>query len=139
MKNNGKYEEGIIDCCMQEPENLLIFDFKEGNVEISVKNQEEHDERIERTAKLVQEAFNLKNTGIRVCASEMRLTELSKEMNKLYDSLERWKKNPGSAVLGRTLKAMLRRESGFAAFKREYIRKNGKHFPKLLQFCQTEE
>lgn len=139
VKNTPKYDDGIVDCCRQEPEDLLAFVFKEGNVEISVKNQESYDEKTKRTAELIEETFNLKNTGIRVYASEMRLTELKKEMNKLYNSLERWKKKPESAALMGTLKAMLRKESSFAAFKREYIRKNGNYFQKLLPFCQTGE
>lgn len=32
------------------------------------------------------------------------------------------------------MKALLRRESAFAAFKRNYVRENGKQFPQLLQY-----
>lgn len=87
---------------------------------------------------MILEVFNLKNTGIRVCASELRLQELNKEMNKLYSYLEKLKENSESKVIKGMLRAMLRRESKFAAFKREYIRENAKYFPQLIQYCNLE-
>lgn len=41
-----------------------------------------------------------------------------KEMNKLYDSIEEWEKNPDSRLAVREIKVLLRRESSFAAFNR---------------------
>ncbi|MDE7326888.1 MAG: hypothetical protein K2N63_11530 [Lachnospiraceae bacterium] len=93
---------------------------------------------VELTAQLIMEVFNLKNTGIRVCASELRLRELNKEMNKLYKNLEKLKKNSESSIVKGILRAMLRRESKFAAFKREYIRENAEYYPQLIQFCNIE-
>lgn len=86
------------------------------------------------TAELVYEVFNLKNTGMRIYKSDMRLQELNREMNILYDNLEEMKMNPTSKAVLRKLKALLRKESRFAAFKREYIRENLKQFPHLLQY-----
>ena len=40
------------------------------------------------TSELVDEVFNLKNSGMRVYKSEYRFNELNKEMNKLYDTLD---------------------------------------------------
>lgn len=65
-KNQQKYDEGIIDCCQQDPEELS--------------------------------------------------------------------KNPDSKVVLRKLKAILRRESAFAAFKRDYIRENRERFPQLMPY-----
>lgn len=76
----------------------------------------------------------MKNTGMRVYKSEMRFQELNREMNKLYDNLEELNKNPDSKVVLRKLKAILRRESAFAAFKRNYIRDNGDRFPQLMPY-----
>ncbi len=80
------------------------------------------------------EVFNLKNTGIRICAGELRLQELNKEMNKLYKYLEKLKENSES----KEIRGILRRESKFAAFKREYIRENAKYFPQLIQYCNLQ-
>ena len=55
-------------------------------------------------------------------------------MNILYDNLEELKKNPNSKVTIRKIKALLRRESKFAAFKRNYIRENKKEFADLISF-----
>ena len=64
----------------------------------------------------------------------MRFQELNREMNILYDNLEEMKKNPESKIVMRKLKALLRKESGFAAFKRNYVRENAGRFPQLLQY-----
>lgn len=81
------------------------------------------------TAELIMEVFNLKNTGMRVYKSEHRYKELNLEMNILYDALEELKKSPKSAFLSRKAQALLRRESRFAAFKRNYIRDNKGYYP----------
>lgn len=44
------------------------------------------------------------------------------------------KKNPQSRVIMRKLKALLRRESAFAAFKRNYVREHVKQLPQLVQY-----
>lgn len=108
---------------------VISFRLVEENVEVSARNT--RDKRAILTAELVWEAFNLKNTGMRTLTSAMRLQELNKEMNKLYKYLQRLKKDPTSKSVQRMLEAMLRKESRFAAFKREYIRENKEQFPQL--------
>lgn len=130
VKNQQKYDEGILNCCTQDPEKLI--NFRLINQTVDVRAKDETNEKVVLTAMLVREVFNLKNTGMRVYKSEMRLQELNKEMNKLYDNLEELKKTPDSKVVLRKLKAILRRESAFAAFKRNYIRDNKDRFPQLL-------
>ena len=132
MKNQQKYANGIVDCCVEDPEELMLFRLQEGNVEVVSKDK--NNEKATLTAMLVYEVFNLKNTDMRVYKSAMRLSELNLEMNVLYDNLEAMKKNPNSKVVMRKLKALLRRESKFAAFKRNYIRENEKEFPQLLSY-----
>lgn len=66
----------------------------------------------------------------------MRFQELTREMNLLYDNLEEIKKHPDSKFVLRKLKALLRRESAFAAFKREYIREHAERFPQLRQYIE---
>lgn len=132
VKNQKKYATGIIDCCVTNPEEMIIFRLKDGNVEVVSKDV--NNEKAVLTATLVYEVFNLKNTGMRVYKSDMRLKELNKEMNILYNNLQEYKKDPDSKVVMRKLKALLRRESRFAAFKRNYIRENSKDYEKLLVY-----
>lgn len=132
VKNQSKYDAGIIDCCKQDPEEFITFTLKGDNVYIAAKNKNNPEAVL--TAALVQEVFNIKNTGMRIYKSEMRFQELNKEMNILYDNLQEMKRNPTSKIVMRKLKALLRRESKFAAFKRNYIRDNADQFPQLLQF-----
>ena len=132
VKNQDKYDEGIIDCCKEDPEELIDFVLKEGRITVMAKD--ESNELAVITARLIEEVFNIKNTGMRVYKSEMRFKELNKEMNKLFDNLEAIKKNPESKVILRKLKAMLRRESAFAAFKRNYIKQNSAEYPELISY-----
>lgn len=119
---------------LQDPEERICFRLQENNVDVLAKDGQ--DEKAVRTAELVWEVFNKKNTEMRVVKSEMRLQELQKEMNILYDTLEDIKKNPASKTTARKLKALLRRESGFAAFKRCYVRDHAEQFPQLLPYIK---
>lgn len=69
---------------------------------------------------------------MRVYKSEMRVQELTEEMNKLYDSIEEVDANPDSKFALRKLKALIRKESRFAAFKRNYIREICQKYASLL-------
>lgn len=132
VKNQKKYEEGIIDCCKSDPEEMISFRLQNEDIQ-AIARDKENTEAI-RTAQLVMEVFNIKNTGMRVYKSEMRLQELNQEMNKLYDSIEEMEKNPDSKFALRKLKSLLSRESRFAAFKRNYVRENQDQYPQLLSY-----
>ena len=66
--------------------------------------------------------------------TDMRFQQLNQEMNKLYDSIEELQDNPESKFALKKIKALLRKESRFAAFKRNYIRENRQKYPLLLQY-----
>ncbi len=132
VKNQRKYDMGIIDCCKEDPEKLLSFRAEDSQVRVAAQNEE--NEKAVLTAQLIMEVFDFRNTGMRVYASEMRLQELNREMNKLYDAIEEMSRNAGNRAVLRKLKALLRRESKFAAFKRNYIRKNLKSYPQLSEY-----
>lgn len=134
VKNQRKYDKGIIDCCVEDPEKLIVFKLE--NVEVMVYAKDSKNTKAMLTAELIMEIFNLKNTEMRVYKSQKRFRELNLEMNKLYDTLEEMKDNPNSKVVLRKLKALLRRESKFAAFKRNYIRENQEQFPQLLAYIK---
>jgi uncharacterized protein (TIGR02646 family) len=132
VKNQRKYDNGIIDCCKEDPEELIYFGLLNEATQIYARDKE--NEKAILTAQLVTEVFNLKNTGMRTYKSDQRFQELNQEMNKLYDALEEMNENPESKFVLRKLKALLRRESKFAAFKRNYIRENQERFPQLLRY-----
>lgn len=116
IKNNNKYDEGIIDCCRQDSEIYLYFRLKDNDVDIEVSDKA--DEFQKRTAMLVTEIFSLKNAGMRTSTSDERLKLLQQEMNILYKQLEKMHKNPDSKAVKRTIRSLLKRETAFAAFKR---------------------
>lgn len=122
VKNQRKYDDNIIDCCKEDPESMIYFRLHSGEISITAKNSD--NIKAMRTAELVTEVFNLKNTGMRVYKSDYRFQKLNLEMNKLYDTLDELRKSPDSKFALRKLKALLRKESKFAAFKRCYIREN---------------
>lgn len=132
IKSNGKYDEGIIDCCKHDPEKYLSFHIRGGDVDVVVLNS--NDETSKKTAMLVAEAFSLKNTGMRTYASDERLKLLQREMNLLYKQLGKIHNSPDSKVVMRTIRSLLRRESAFAAFKRCYVREHAAEYPELQQY-----
>lgn len=131
VKNQKKYKEGIMDCCITDPEEYIYFRISGKEVVVTAQNK---DETAVRTAELVKEVFSLENTGMRTYKSDMRFKCLVSEMNVLYDNLEKIRKYPKSKVTLRKLKALLRRESAFAAFKRCYVKEHLKEFPELKEY-----
>lgn len=97
VKNQKKYEEGILDCCNVDPENYLVFGIENRNVKVKVRDDSK--EEAGRTAELVEEVFNLRNTGMRIYKSELRFTMLQSEMNVLYTVLGRYRKNRNSPLM----------------------------------------
>lgn len=136
VKNSSKYDEGILDCCRQDPEEHLSFKLENDNVVVDVKDKT--DVLQKRTALLVTETFSLKNTGMRIYKSNERFRLLQKEMNLLYKQLEKLHKNPESKVTIRMVCSLLRRESAFAAFKRCYVREHAAEYPQLQKFVALD-
>ena len=132
VKNQRIYDEGIIDCCKDDPEEMVIFRLQENEIDVHAINDKNRQAVL--TAKLITEVFNLKNTGMRVYKSDFRFQELNREMNKLYDSLEEMKEPSQQKLALRKVKSLLRRESKFAAFKRNYIRENKEKYPDLIEY-----
>lgn len=132
VKNNGKYDAGIMDCCRQDPEEYLDFHLDNDNVVISMKKSE--DQIYKMTALLIRETFSLKNTGMRTYTSDERLRLLQKEMNLLYGQLAKLHNSPNSKMILRTIGSLLRRESAFAAFKRCYVRVHAEEYPQLQKY-----
>nr|WP_288741009.1 hypothetical protein [uncultured Mediterraneibacter sp.] len=108
VKNQSKYDDGIIDCCQTDPESKIIFHCNQENIEL-ISKVNPSDQETERTMMLIAEVFNLKNTGMRVEKSSMRFKSLQKEMNLLFDNLELLRNQPDSKLVKRKLKALLRR------------------------------
>lgn len=136
IKNNSKYDDGILDCCKTDPEKYLSFRVENDDVIIDVADPNDNIQN--RTAMLIIEAFSMKNTGMRTYASEERLRLLQREMNILYKQLEKIRRNPESKITMRMLRCLLRRESAFAAFKRCYIREHIAEYPELRQYVVLE-
>ncbi len=128
IKKESKYDDKIIDCCKEDPEKMLEQCYEEGHV--SVHNIVDEELAI-MTADLIQECFERRNTGIREAACQHRIGRLADEMNVLYKILEKHKKNPELLRYKRSLRATLSRNSIFAAFKRNYVRKHILDYPDL--------
>lgn len=132
VKNQDKYDVGILDCCITDPEEVIYFRLEDGKIQVEAKDKDNTQASL--TAELIMEVFNKKNTAMRVYKSDLRYKELNQEMNKLYDAIAELQGNPDSKFALRTIKALLRRESRFAAFKRSYIRDNQQKYSNLLGY-----
>lgn len=131
LKKEAKYDEKIIDCCVDDPEEMLEQSYENGHVNVhSIVNEE----RADMTAELIQACFEKRNTGIREAACQYRIDRLAEVMNVLYKTLEKHKEHPESERYIRSLRATLSRKSNFAAFKRNYVRKHITDYPDLKEF-----
>ena len=132
VKNRGKYDEGIIDCCARDPEGLLEFEWDEKNVSVSAVNPNDAEAKL--TAELLYEVFNVRNTGTRVITSRVRFNSLLEQMNIVIKALDKYKEHPELKHNQRMLRAHLQRESAFAEFKRAYVSKRLGEFPDLKEY-----
>ena len=129
-----KYDAGIIDCCIRDPEKYIHFSVNEEAVE--AKAFDPSDCEASLTAELVEETFNLKNTGIRKVASEARLDRLQKEMDKLSYELRKFRRKKDSHLIKRNLHILLNRKAPFAEFKRNYVRDHILDYPELKDYLE---
>lgn len=118
VKNQEKYTGKIIDCCKVDPEQHLRCQYSNNQIDVQPMDAEESSKM---TAELIMETFNLRNTGMRIVASEQRLKSLQREMNIFFNELTRYE-HEKTAFNKRRVVAKLRRSSAYAAFKRSYIR-----------------
>lgn len=130
MKNKAKYDDGIIDCCVVDPEELITFSF-EGE-EINIEAIGPAEPVAQRTVELLNEIYNNENTGMRKHNCALRVRALCEEMDVFYHTLEEYTRNKQDRTTVRSLKALLSRRSRFAAFKRYYIRNHSNSFSELL-------
>ncbi len=136
VKNNSRYDKGIIDCCKQDPEKYLKFWLKDNDVVIDILDSENGTQK--RTASLIVEVFSIANTGMRTYTSDKRMKLLQKEMNILLKQLEKMRRFPDSKAVKRIVYSLLRRESAFAAFKRCYVRDHRKEYPELQKYVSLD-
>lgn len=130
VKNQKCYEESIIDCCKVEPESVMNQKFSGGHVKVESLNPS-----AESTARLVEECFEKRNTGIRILESQIRIDELQKTMNLLYRCLQEYSSKPTQKTF-RALRAILSRKYTFAGFTRNYVRQNIDKYPKLKDLVE---
>ncbi|MGM9927608.1 MAG: hypothetical protein ACI35P_06615 [Bacillus sp. (in: firmicutes)] len=131
LKKEAKYDDKIIDCCVEDPEDMLEQCYENGHVRV---HNIVSEERAVMTAELIQNCFEKCNTGIREAACQHRIDRLADEMNVLYKILEKHKREPELQRYKRSLRATLSRSSIFAAFKRSYVRKHITDYPDLEEF-----
>jgi uncharacterized protein (TIGR02646 family) len=136
-KAKQKYDEGIIDCCVRDPEALLEQNLIENEVSVNVLVEDDREATL--TAELIEEVFMSDNPPIRGYEADMRLRELQKRMNLLYKNLAAYKKNQSDRFAKKTLVALLRPESAFAGFVRCYVRRHLSDYPELAPYVAHGE
>lgn len=132
IKNQSKYDEGLLNCCKKDPEQFI--DFIVDGKSVCVKAKDSKNSEAVLTAELMDEVFNKRNTGMRIHKCQVRVDELLKEMNALFDILEKYKDNKDSFIIKQTLKSLLDRRSPFAEFKRYYIKMHYSMYSNVVKF-----
>ena len=130
IKKEPKYDEKILDCCAEDPEKYLYHCYSAQAVTI-IPADGIDDEKSIMTAELIQNCFELRNTGIRIVGCDARFSRLADTMNKLYATLSNYKRDTSSKKYYYALRAMLKREYKFAAFTRHYVRTHLRDYPEL--------
>lgn len=131
VKSKAVYSEGVLDCCRRDPELAIRFAV-EGN-DVSITANDPGDLEAVKTAQLATDAYTQMNTGIRTAACKLRMKGLWMQMGILYSALRKYRENP-TRLHRRTVEALLKRESAFAAFKRCYVREHLAEYPDLEEF-----
>lgn len=118
VKNANEFNENIINCTKVDPSNHIRQEFKDSSVVVTALDKEVQSIT---TAKLIEKCFNVENTSKRFSASYVRTQELSKEMNIFYRSLAKYRENQ-CVKNTRQIRALLKNDTIFTAFKRDYLR-----------------
>lgn len=121
----------ILNCCREDPEELLLFSLGESN-EISIQALSNRSD-VSATADLLMEIFHNRSTGCRLISTEERVRKLLEEMNLFYDALDKFMKNTELPRYKRELTALLHRKAPFAAFKRAYLKANLMYYHELSE------
>lgn len=132
IKNRSEYEGKILDCCKIDPELHINFIYAPHEGAIIVKPKDT-SESSRMTAQLIDEAFNLENTGLRISSCRERMHSFREEWNRFIKLLTEYKKNK-TQMSFRKVKARLSTKTAFAAFKRNYIRIHQSEYKEFQEF-----
>ena len=89
------------------------------------------------TAQLINEAFNLENTGLRGSSLRERMKSFRAEWIVFFNLLTKYSKNKSHFNFCK-VKARLNRETAFAALKRDYIRQHQSEFSEFQKYVDEE-
>ena len=131
-KNKKDVEYNVIDCCKEDPEQHLKFIYDPFSHMVIVKAKDTETSS-RQTAKLIDNVFNVGNTGIRTNGKSQRMMELNKEWGIFLKLLTEYRNNK-SHLNSKKITARLRRESSFSSFKRDYIREHCSEYKEFQEF-----
>ena len=130
VKNRKEYEEDVIDCCAVDPETIIHQEFLDGKVTVSSLAD---TAAAQKTASLVEDCFELRNTAIRTLECQTKVRALQQTMTILYKALDKYQTAHTEKTV-RTLKAMLSRNYKFSGFTRTYVREHLDTYPDLAPY-----
>lgn len=144
MKNETRYDNGILDCCRVDPERYISFELRSGQVEIkqlaliASGGGAVSQNLVKLTVDLLNDVYNRTDTGIRIESCAVRFKALQEEMDVFLRTLEgyeracrRGQERPMKRNLD-ALKGFLDRSAPFAAFKRNYVRGRSARYASLM-------
>ena len=135
VKEKSRYAEGIIDCCVMDPETVIDHELREDCVCVTAFKD---DEAVLLTAELINEVFNSRKSGTLCYASEFRMNRLQETMNNLYCILDEYYNDMDDQFLSDTIIVMISRDTEFSVFTRGHIRRNKELFVEFYRVCFGE-
>ena len=134
VKNQGRYDDMILDCCVVDPEKVFAHRLSGGHVQVTPSLLPPTLAAV-RTGELLTECFETQKTGIRKKESKIRKDALSMAMNLLYKKLLEHQQAPSDESL-ELLQTMLSRTYKFAGFTRADVRENLEMYPDLADYVR---
>ena len=135
VKNKPKYDDGIIDCCVVDPEELIDQELEENRVHVRPRSSGlDSDPKVKLKTELIEEVFMTDRPELRKHASAARMRELQLNMNMFYRQLLCYINDEKDAYAKRILRRMLQRTAAFSGFTRCYIRKHRDDYPELAEY-----
>lgn len=118
VKNQVRYSQDVIDCCNIDPKYKISHYYKNGKVKIVAID---NDKISNNTAQLIEDCFELRNSGIREAACDARVQQLQKVLSELYNNLLVYKKSSNEYVKNKII-SLIKDDAPFASFTQQYIR-----------------
>ena len=132
IKNKGIYDDGIIDCCVTDPETVIDMELIEDELRIMPLVD---DNSVRLTVQLLYDVHGTRRTRMLKHGSEWLRKRIRETMNILFQKLSDYYDNTADEDAYNTVLAMIDRSAEYSGFTRGYIRRNSQLYSEFANKC----